>query len=93
MKEEIIQRGQTAERLLQEPVLKEAIEGMKKEAVAIWAAVPTKDVEERERVWRYYKVVERFETLLKEYVHTGRFELHEKTLKEKASNIVRRWVA
>ena len=72
--DDLIRRSDEARRVLETPVVKEAIESLKAEIVAQWAATPARDEEGREWVWRHYKVAERFEAMLNGYVETGRFE-------------------
>ena len=72
--DEQIRRGEAAARVLAEPVLKDALEAMKREIIAQWSATPARDAEGREWVWRHYKITERFEAMLNGFVQTGRFE-------------------
>ena len=81
--EELIRRGEAAQRLLSEPLLKEAFETIRQEVVKTWAETPARDAEGREWVWRHYKVIERAEALLRGYIETGRFESAKLIQKEK----------
>ena len=51
-----------------------------------WSATPARDSEGRDWVWRHYKVVERFESILKGYVESGKMERFkvEQSTKDKA---------
>ena len=84
--DETILRGENADRLLRDKVLQEAIAGMKKEIIDQWSATPARDSEGRDWVWRHYKVVERFESILKGYVESGKMERFkvEQSTKDKA---------
>jgi hypothetical protein len=72
--DEQIRRGDEAARVLAEPVLRDALEAMKREIISQWSAMPARDAEGREWVWRHYKVTERFEAMLRGFVETGKFE-------------------
>lgn len=67
-------KAQDAERLLNEPILKEALAAIKSEIIAQWAATPARDTDGREWIWRHMKVVEKFEAILRTYVEDGKIE-------------------
>ena len=87
--DEIILRGENANRLFNDPVLKEAISGLKKEIIDQWSVTPARDTEGREWVWRHYKVAERFEAILKGYIEAGRMERFK--VEESARDKAVRW--
>ena len=72
MSEANIRRGQDANRILAEPVLKEALAQMYRDITDQWGQVPVRDVEGREHCWRLFKSMENFEALLKSYVESGK---------------------
>ena len=80
-------RGDAATRVLSDPVVKEAIETLKREIIEQWAATPARDTEGREWVWRHYKVAERFEGMLMGFAEAGRLE----KLKKSQPNPVIDW--
>jgi len=92
-----IRRADDAKRILNDPVVKQALEGIKREIVSQWSGTPARDTEGREWIWRHLKVVEKFEGLLKGYIETGKIErLREeeslaKTAKDKARAVVSRF--
>lgn len=69
-----ISRGNEAQRLLDSPVIRETLAGIKAEIIEQWSAMPARDVEGREWVWRHYKVAEKFEAMLRGYVETAKLE-------------------
>ena len=86
-------RGEEAFRLLENEVLKSAFEAIKAEAVRQWDATPAKANEEREWIWRHYKVIANVENILRGYVESGRIgrmQLQEKeTLMQRTSKYFR----
>jgi len=87
-----ISKGQQAARILDDPVVKEAIDTIKQEIVEQWAATPARDAEGREWVWRHYKVAERFEAMLRGYIETGRIEFMRVAEKESFAARVKRGI-
>ena len=73
-------RGENARRILEDETVQAALTAIREEIIRQWSETPARDVEGREWVWRHYKVVEKFEGLLKGYIESGRFarmKLHE----------------
>jgi len=68
------QRGLAAQRILDEPVFKEMLAGIKEEIIEQWANVPARDQEGREWLWRHYVIAQKIEGILRGYAQTGRFE-------------------
>jgi phosphoribosylaminoimidazole-succinocarboxamide synthase len=91
--EEEANRGEEASRLLENPLLKNAFAAIKAEAVRQWDATGAKAGEEREWIWRHYKVIANVENILRGYVESGRIarmQLQEKeTLRERTSKFLR----
>ena len=69
-----ISKGNEAQRLLDSPVVRDALQSIKSEIIEQWSATPARDTEAREWVWRHYKVAEKFEAILRGYVETGKLE-------------------
>jgi len=94
--QEAIRKADDAKRILNEPVVKQALEGMRKELVNQLMATPARDTEGREWIWRHMKVMEKFEGLLKGYIENGKVErLREaeslaQTARDKAQAVVSR---
>lgn len=63
-----------AERLLNDPILKEALSAIRAEIIEQWTATPARDTEGREWIWRHMKVAEKFEAILRSYVENGKIE-------------------
>ena len=94
---EAIRRADDAKRVLSDPIVKQALEGIRKEIYSQWSATPARDSEGREWVWRHLKVLEKFEGILKGYIENGKIEkLREaeslaKTAKDKAQAVISRF--
>lgn len=67
-------RAADAERILNEPLLQQALQAIKDEIIAQWSATPARDTEGREWIWRHLKVAEKFENLLRGYLADGKIE-------------------
>lgn len=90
--DEAMRRADAAARIMAEPVVKDAIESIKREITAQWAATPARDADAREWIWRHYKVAEKFEGILRGYIETGRFEaavMEKKSAASKMKEFVR----
>lgn len=87
--EQEISRGIDAERILNEPVFKDAMERMRAEIVSQWAAVSAQDTKGREWLWNHYQVALKFEDILKYAMQTGKMAKlkQEQSLKERAMSI------
>ncbi len=72
MSESEVNRGHSAEALLDNPVLQEALGAIEGEVVAQWEACPARDNEGREQLWMLYKISKKFRGLLDGYVQTGK---------------------
>lgn len=87
-----ISKGEQAKRVLEDPVVKEALSAIRQEIIEQWSATPARDAEGREWVWRHYKVAERFEAMLRGYIETGRIEDMRNTEKESFAARVKRGI-
>jgi phosphoribosylaminoimidazole-succinocarboxamide synthase len=92
--EEEANRAEEASRLLENLLLKDAFAAIKSEAVRQWDATGAKAEQEREWIWRHYKVIANVESILRGYVESGRIarmQLQEKeTLRERTSKFFRK---
>lgn len=77
-------RGSDAQRLLDEPLLLSAFQAIKDECVRQWDATPAKAAEEREWIWRHYKVIANVEKILRGYVESGKMARMQMAEKETA---------
>lgn len=91
--DEVARRGDEAARVLEEKVVREALEAIRDEIISQWANTPARDTEGREWVWRHYKVVEKFEGMLRGYIESGRMAKIEMAEKERLTDRFKRWVA
>jgi len=91
--EEESNRAAEATHLLENPLLKDAFAAIKAEAVRQWDATGAKAGDEREWIWRHYKVISNVENILRGYVESGRIaqmRLQEKeTLAQRTSKFFR----
>lgn len=65
-------RGQMAEMLLSNELLKEALAAIDAEVVAQWEQCPARDKEGKEALWQLLKTSKKFQRLLVGYVETGK---------------------
>ncbi len=65
-------RGQTALHLLENELLKEALEAIEKEVMEQWIACPARDKEGKEALWQLIKTSRKFRDLLNGYINTGK---------------------
>ena len=70
-KTDIEDRANSAARLLNDPMLIEALELIEAEIIEQWEACPVRDIEGRETVWRLYKTAKKFRDILKGAVESG----------------------
>lgn len=71
------QRGQRAELLLNDDLLKEAFDTIEAEYIKAWVGSPPRDTEGRERVWQAVQIVGRVKTHLQSVAATGRLSAKE----------------
>jgi hypothetical protein len=70
--EEQRDRGQRAQRLLDDELLREALDAIESEVVRQWENCPARDSEGKEALWQLMKTSKKFRGLLTGYVQTGR---------------------
>ncbi len=68
-----LSRGQDAKRILEEPLLAEALEEIKGKAIFSWVTSGPGETEHREQLYFLLKGQEAFVTLLKTHIETGKF--------------------
>ena len=64
-------RGTEAQLLLDNDLLKSAIDAIEAEVLQQWEECPARDKEGRETIWLLYKTTKKFRRLLTGYVETG----------------------
>jgi hypothetical protein len=67
-----IDRAEHARRLLSDELLAEALQAIRNEVVRTWIDCPIRDQEGKEALWQLAKTADKFETLLRGYVESGK---------------------
>lgn len=67
-----VDRAGHAERLLQDELLQEALQAIRSEVVRMWVDCPARDQEGKEALWQLAKTADKFESLLKGHIQTGK---------------------
>lgn len=70
--EDQARKGDEAAIVLEMPIVKECLKGMREEIIQQWSETPARDAEGRDWIWRHYKVLEKFEGLLRGYMASGK---------------------
>lgn len=65
-------RGQIAASLLENELLKEALDAIEKEVFDQWINCPARDKEGKEALWQLAKTAQKFRSILQGYVDTGK---------------------
>ena len=82
-------RGENALRILNDPIFKDAMDILEREIIEQWDAVPVRDIEGRELLWRFYKTAKKFRGILQGVVENGKVasfrELQDKTFVERTT--------
>lgn len=81
--EDDVRRGDSAHRLLNDPLLSEALKGIKDEIYAKWAATSPADKDGREHYWRLHEAASTFERCLLSYIASGEAALKQLEAKRK----------
>lgn len=76
-----MRRGEEAERLLSNPLMKQAIDSMEREIIGTMKALKPNDAEGRDVCWRELRALERFYHKFRGYVQIG--EQAKKSLMQK----------
>jgi hypothetical protein len=72
MDQETIQRGENADRILNDPLVQEVLLGMESMMVQTWKA--TSVASEREELWYTLKGLERFRSAFEAAIQSGQYE-------------------
>lgn len=67
-----INRAEHAQRLLNDELLSETLKAIKDEVSRAWIDCPARDKEGKEALWQLAKTADKFESLLRGYVETGK---------------------
>lgn len=65
-------RGQYAMSLLENELLKDALDAIDKEVMEQWIACPARDKEGKEALWQLIKTSRKFRDVLTGYIETGK---------------------
>ena len=65
-------RAAKAQELLENELLKEALEAIEKEVMEQWIACPARDKEGKEALWQLIKTSRKFREILLGYINTGK---------------------
>lgn len=71
--EKIIQDAHRAEQILNDPLLKPALDEIQTRLIEEWRSTAVKDVEMREKLWMMYCMYHRFISVLTERIDSGKF--------------------
>lgn len=65
-------RAEHAQRLLNDQLLQDALKAIKDEVLRVWIDCPQRDHEGKEALWQLAKTADKFESLLRGYIETGK---------------------
>ena len=80
---EELDRAEHAKAVLDNPLVKEALQTLKDDVINAWEQTNMRDAEAREKAWMYYVTVKKFENLFLNFIATGKMaaiQLEEKRL-------------
>lgn len=86
-------RGQLSESLLENELLKEALDAIEKEVMEQWIACPARDHEGKEALWQLIKTSRKFRGILEGYIETGKLARDQLKRFEGKKGLVARLVA
>jgi hypothetical protein len=70
--EQEIARSEAAKRLYNDPLFKEAMDVVRREIIEKWEATPARDVEGREWLWQFHQAANKFDSVFKTWLETGK---------------------
>ena len=65
-------RGQVSASLLENELLKEALDAIEQEVIEQWEQCPARDKDGKEALWQLFKTSKKFRAILTGYVETGK---------------------
>ena len=86
--QEQIQRAEEARFLLEQPLLKEALEVIETATIQKWEMAESKEA--RDDLWRFYKASKLFRQYLQSYIETGKMA-QLRMLEDEKSGIFKKW--
>ena len=87
--EEQVDRGQRAQRLIDDDLLQESLKAIETEVVRQWENCPARDNDGKEALWQLMKTSKKFRGLLLGYVSTGRLAADNMKRHEEESRLKR----
>lgn len=69
---EEIARSEAAKRIYNDPLFKEAMTLVRREILEKWESTPARDVEGREWLWQFHQAANKFDTVFKNWMETGK---------------------
>lgn len=82
-------RGQVALQLLENELLKEALDAIDREVMEQWISCPARDKEGKEALWQLIKTSRKFREVLNGYIDTGKLAAHKLKQYEEKSPLAR----
>lgn len=82
-------RGQVALQLLENELLKEALDAIDREVMEQWISCPARDKEGKEALWQLIKTSRKFREVLNGYIDTGKLATHKLKQYEEKSRLAR----
>lgn len=67
-----IDRAEHANRLLNDQLLQDSLKTIKDEVIRLWLDCPARDHEGKEALWQLARTADKFESLLKGHIETGK---------------------
>ena len=91
--EELRFRGERATQLLNDPLMIEAFEAVRKEVISKWQDTPARDSDAREWLWKLHQASLRFEMIFKGFMDSGRIAddaiKHRQSLTDRLKSVIR----
>jgi hypothetical protein len=75
--EQEAQRGNRAQQILDDPLVKAALDAIGERIIEEWRMCPVKDVEMREKLWMMFNMRHRFIDSMREHIDTGKLAKHQ----------------
>lgn len=83
-------RGDRAAELLENDILKDALDAIERDCVETWENCPARDAEGKEMAWQLYKTSKKLRAVLLGYVETGKIAKEAMKAYERKQGRVRR---
>ncbi len=71
-----VARAEHAKQLLNDSLLKDALDAIETEVVKAWGECPLRDAEGKEALWQLFKTAQKFRGMLVGHVETGKLAAH-----------------